>query len=51
MKKKIIVIALLFAVAGLFMGGCQTTKRNTKQLTDEVGVTFLDADQFHKEVR
>ena len=51
MKRTLIALALLLVAAMLVTSGCRTTKRNVKQLKDDVSVTFFDDDRFDKEVQ
>jgi len=51
MKRRIIALALVILAGTLVLSGCHTTKRHVKETTDIVGVTFLDDDNFNKEVR
>ena len=51
MYKKIIAAVVLLIATGFILTGCQTTKRNLKELRDTTSTLFLDADEFDKDVR
>ena len=51
MCKRVMAAVLLLIAAGFVLSGCQTTKRNLKQFSDNATVLFFDGDQFDKEVR